>query len=111
MDGKISEPGVHGQPEQQSEDAEQDAEQQQIMAAHSQKIDLGEIGECQVGFAASVLGGLGNPLGALLGGLILGFLEGLIPTFMPVSWVPVLEFGLFVLVLLVRPTGILGGAD
>jgi branched-chain amino acid transport system permease protein len=51
---------------------------------------------------------LGNPLGALLGGLILGFLEGLIPTFMPVSWVPVLEFGLFVLVLLVRPAGLLG---
>jgi branched-chain amino acid transport system permease protein len=59
-------------------------------------------------FVICVLGGLGNPLGALLGGLILGFLEGLIPTFLPVSWVPVLEFGLFVLVLLVRPTGLLG---
>jgi branched-chain amino acid transport system permease protein len=59
-------------------------------------------------FVICVLGGLGNPLGALLGGLILGFLEGLIPIFMPVSWVPVLEFGLFVLVLLVRPTGLLG---
>jgi branched-subunit amino acid ABC-type transport system permease component len=59
-------------------------------------------------FVICVLGGLGNPLGALLGGLILGFLEGLIPTFMPVSWVPVLEFGLFVLVLLVRPSGLLG---
>jgi branched-subunit amino acid ABC-type transport system permease component len=59
-------------------------------------------------FVICVLGGLGNPLGALLGGLILGGLEGLIPTFMPVSWVPVVEFGLFVLVLLVRPTGLLG---
>jgi branched-subunit amino acid ABC-type transport system permease component len=59
-------------------------------------------------FVICVLGGLGNPLGALLGGLILGFLEGLIPVFLPVSWVPVLEFGLFVLVLLVRPTGLLG---
>jgi branched-chain amino acid transport system permease protein len=59
-------------------------------------------------FVICVLGGLGNPLGALLGGLILGFLEGLIPAFLPVSWVPVLEFGLFVLVLLVRPTGLLG---
>jgi branched-subunit amino acid ABC-type transport system permease component len=49
-------------------------------------------------FVICVLGGLGNPLGALLGGLLLGGLEGLVPAFMPVSWVPVVEFGLFVLV-------------
>ncbi|MGQ9920431.1 MAG: branched-chain amino acid ABC transporter permease [Desulfobacca sp.] len=59
-------------------------------------------------FVICVLGGLGNPLGALLGGLLLGGLEGLIPTVMPVSWVPVLEFGLFILVLLVKPSGLLG---
>jgi branched-subunit amino acid ABC-type transport system permease component len=59
-------------------------------------------------FVICVLGGLGNPLGALLGGLILGGLEGLVPTFMPVSWVPVVEFSLFVLVLVVRPTGLFG---
>lgn len=59
-------------------------------------------------FVICVLGGLGNPLGALLGGLMLGGLEGLVPAFMPVSWVPVVEFGLFVLVLLVRPSGLLG---
>lgn len=59
-------------------------------------------------FVICVLGGLGNPLGALLGGLILGGLEGLVPTFMPVSWVPVVEFGLFILVLLVRPSGLMG---
>ena len=59
-------------------------------------------------FVICVLGGLGNPLGALLGGLFLGGLEGVVPTFMPVSWVPVVEFVLFVLVLVVRPTGMLG---
>ncbi|MBN1886423.1 MAG: branched-chain amino acid ABC transporter permease [Thermoflexales bacterium] len=59
-------------------------------------------------FVICVLGGLGNPLGALVGGLVLGLLEGLIPAFLPVSWVPVVEFGLFVLVLLVRPSGLLG---
>ena len=59
-------------------------------------------------FVICVLGGLGNPLGALVGGLLLGGLEGIIPTIMPVSWVPVVEFGLFVLVLLVRPTGLFG---
>jgi branched-chain amino acid transport system permease protein len=59
-------------------------------------------------FVICVLGGLGHPLGALFGGLILGGLEGIIPIFMPVSWVPVVEFGLFVLVLVVRPTGLMG---
>ena len=59
-------------------------------------------------FVICVLGGLGDPLGALIGGLILGTMEGLIPTFMPVSWVPVVEFALFVLILLVRPRGLMG---
>lgn len=59
-------------------------------------------------FVIGVLGGLGNPVGALLGGLILGMLEGVIPAFMPTTWVPVLEFLLFVLILLVRPQGIFG---
>lgn len=61
------------------------------------------------GFVICVLGGLGNPLGALIGGLLLGAMEGLIPAFMETSWVPVLEFALFVLILLVRPAGLLGG--
>jgi branched-chain amino acid transport system substrate-binding protein len=59
-------------------------------------------------FVICVLGGLGNPMGALLGGLLLGAAEGLIPAFLPVSWTPVLEFGLFVLILVVRPTGLFG---
>jgi branched-subunit amino acid ABC-type transport system permease component len=59
-------------------------------------------------FVIAVLGGLGNPLGALIGGLILGALEGVIPYFMPTTWVPVLEFVLFVVILLVRPTGLMG---
>ena len=59
-------------------------------------------------FVISVLGGLGNPLGALAGGLILGMLEGVIPAFLPNTWVPVLEFLLFVLILLVRPSGLFG---
>ena len=59
-------------------------------------------------FVIVVLGGLGNPTGALLGSLILGALEGIVPTFLPVSWVPVIEFVLFVIILLVRPSGLLG---
>ena len=59
-------------------------------------------------FVIVVMGGLGNPLGALAGGLILGVMEGLIPVVLPNSWVPVLEFLLFVVILLVRPTGLFG---
>ncbi|MBZ0276433.1 MAG: branched-chain amino acid ABC transporter permease [Anaerolineae bacterium] len=59
-------------------------------------------------FVVGVMGGVGNPLGALIGGLILGVFEGVIPAFIPTSWTPVLEFILFVIILLVRPTGLLG---
>lgn len=59
-------------------------------------------------FVIGVLGGLGNPIGALFGGLILGVLEGIIPAFLETSWVPVIEFGLFVVILLVRPSGLFG---
>jgi branched-subunit amino acid ABC-type transport system permease component len=59
-------------------------------------------------FVIVVLGGLGNPTGALLGGIVIGLLEGMSSMFMPIGWVPVIEFGVFVLILLVRPTGLLG---
>lgn len=59
-------------------------------------------------FVIGVLGGVGNPLGALIGGIILGIFEGVMPYFTSTSWVPVLEFVLFVVVLLIRPTGLLG---
>jgi branched-chain amino acid transport system permease protein len=58
-------------------------------------------------FVIVVLGGLGNVTGALVGGLLLGLIEGLVPLFWPATWTPVIEFGIFVLVLIVRPQGIL----
>jgi branched-subunit amino acid ABC-type transport system permease component len=59
-------------------------------------------------FVIGVLGGLGNPIGALFAGLILGVLEGAVPAFLESSWVPVIEFVLFVVILLVRPNGLFG---
>jgi branched-subunit amino acid ABC-type transport system permease component len=56
-------------------------------------------------FVVTVLGGLGNPAGALLGGIALGLVEGLATPFMPVSWIPIIEFGLFVLCLIAFPRG------
>jgi branched-chain amino acid transport system permease protein len=57
-------------------------------------------------FVVTVLGGLGNPAGALIGGIALGLIEGTATPFMPVTWIPVLEFGLFVLCLIAFPRGI-----
>ncbi|MHB0869783.1 MAG: branched-chain amino acid ABC transporter permease [Chloroflexota bacterium] len=59
-------------------------------------------------FVIVVLGGLGNPTGALIGGIVIGLLEGLSAMFMPIGWVPVIEFGVFVSILMVRPTGLFG---
>ncbi|OIO91162.1 MAG: hypothetical protein AUK03_11715 [Anaerolineae bacterium CG2_30_64_16] len=59
-------------------------------------------------FVIVVLGGLGNPIGALAGGVVLGLIEGIVPVFMQTTWVPVLEFVLFVLILLLRPQGLFG---
>jgi branched-chain amino acid transport system permease protein len=57
-------------------------------------------------FVVTALGGLGNPTGALLGGIALGLVEGLATPFMPVSWTLVIEFGLFVAALILFPRGI-----
>jgi branched-subunit amino acid ABC-type transport system permease component len=57
-------------------------------------------------FVVTVLGGLGNPAGALIGGVTLGLVEGLAAPFMPVSWTPIIEFALFVAVLILFPRGI-----
>jgi branched-chain amino acid transport system permease protein len=57
-------------------------------------------------FVVTVLGGLGNPAGALIGGIALGLIEGLATPFMPVSWTPIIEFALFVATLIAFPRGI-----
>ena len=59
-------------------------------------------------FSAAVLGGIGNLRGALLGGLILGIMENYGQAVFGTQWRDVVAFVLLVLVLLVRPTGILG---
>jgi branched-chain amino acid transport system permease protein len=61
-------------------------------------------------FAAAVLGGIGNIRGAMIGGLLLGEVEVLVSalSFVGAQWVDVVSFVVLVLVLIVRPTGILG---
>lgn len=61
-------------------------------------------------FIAAVLGGIGNLAGAVVGGLLLGLLEVLVVAVFPAGagYRDALAFGLLILVLLVRPTGLLG---
>jgi branched-chain amino acid transport system permease protein len=61
-------------------------------------------------FTAAVLGGIGNVPGAMLGGLTLGLLEAVGPAAlgMPFQLKDVLAFSILVLVLIFRPTGLLG---
>ena len=61
-------------------------------------------------FAAAVLGGIGNIRGAMFGGLLLGVVENLIAPlpFIGLQWTDVVAFLVLVLVLMFRPTGLLG---
>ncbi|MEV0419724.1 branched-chain amino acid ABC transporter permease [Streptosporangium canum] len=59
-------------------------------------------------FTAAVLGGIGNIRGALLGGFVLGLVENYGAAFFGTAWLDVVAFVILVLVLLFRPTGILG---
>ncbi len=63
------------------------------------------------GFAAAILGGIGNPLGAVLGGLLLGTLESLGAGLSPTGWSgykDAFAFAVMLIVLLAKPTGLLG---
>ena len=59
-------------------------------------------------FTAAVMGGIGNLRGALLGGLLLGVMENWGSAVFGIEWKDVVAFVLLVLILLVRPSGLLG---
>lgn len=62
-----------------------------------------------IAFVVVVLGGMGNFLGALVAGLIIGLTESVGAALLPGSLSRVLTFGIFIVVLLFRPQGIFGG--
>jgi branched-chain amino acid transport system permease protein len=55
-----------------------------------------------------VLAGLGSMPGTLAAGLILGVAESVVLTSLGASWAPAVAFGILLLVLAVRPTGLFG---
>lgn len=60
------------------------------------------------GFGAAILGGMGNPVFAVVGGLIMGVLEALSVGYLDGAWKDVVVVGVTLLVLFVRPNGLLG---
>ena len=59
-------------------------------------------------FAIAIIGGLDNPLGVLVGGLVLGIIESLTVLYVGATFGDVASFGVLVLVLIFRPSGLLG---
>jgi branched-chain amino acid transport system permease protein len=59
-------------------------------------------------FTAAVLGGIGNILGAMLGGLLIGLISALSDQYLSAKWTNAVVFGILVIILVFRPTGLLG---
>lgn len=59
-------------------------------------------------FTAAILGGIGNIPGAMIGGLILGLVETLGAAYLTIAWKDAISFFVLILILIIRPTGILG---
>ena len=62
------------------------------------------------GFVAAILGGFGSMWGALVGGLLLGIVVNMIDAFVAPELAMSIVFGLLILVLYVKPDGLLGRA-
>jgi branched-chain amino acid transport system permease protein len=63
------------------------------------------------GFAACILGGLGNPFGAAAGGLILGVLESFGAGIVSSAYKDAITFIVLLLLLFVKPSGLFGQAE
>ena len=62
-------------------------------------------------FTAAVIGGIGSVPGAMLGGLLLGLLEAVGTQFLGSVWKDVFAFGLLILILILKPNGLLGKSE
>ncbi|MBN1535875.1 MAG: branched-chain amino acid ABC transporter permease [Anaerolineales bacterium] len=59
-------------------------------------------------FTATIMGGIGNIPGAMIGGILLGLLEALFEGFVSGQWKNVFVFLILIIILIVRPTGLIG---
>jgi branched-chain amino acid transport system permease protein len=61
-----------------------------------------------IAFTAAVMGGIGNIRGAVLGGLIIGFIQQISDNRIGSEWTPAIVFGYLVLIMVFKPSGLLG---
>ena len=61
-----------------------------------------------IAFTAAVMGGIGNLRGAVLGGLIIGVIQNISDARIGPQWTPAIVFGYLILILVLRPRGLLG---
>lgn len=59
-------------------------------------------------FTAAILGGIGNIPGAMVGGILLGVIEALGAAYISIAWKDAIAFAVLILILIFRPTGLLG---
>lgn len=59
-------------------------------------------------FTAAILGGIGNIPGAMVGGILLGIVEAMGSAYISTGWKDAISFLVLILILIVRPTGLLG---
>ncbi len=59
-------------------------------------------------FTATILGGIGNIPGAMIGGILLGMMEALFEGFVSGAWKNVFVFLILIIILIIRPTGLIG---
>ena len=57
---------------------------------------------------AAVLGGIGNLPGAVLGGILIGLIRAMSDQYVETRWTNTVVFGLLILILVFRPSGLLG---
>ncbi len=62
-------------------------------------------------FTAAVFGGIGNIVGAMLGGFIIGFIKALSDQYLAAQWTRAVIFAILILVLVFRPQGLLGQGE
>nr|AAL50008.1 putative channel-forming polypeptide [Burkholderia cepacia] len=62
------------------------------------------------GFAAAILGGIANPIGAVLGGLMIGLIESLAAVVFPSGYRDAVAMAFLILIMIVMPNGLIGRA-